>query len=171
MAPMPGRPDASDASGSAARPRSTKKVPAAPDPAAVVTGFLRALERFDLDAALELVDDNLAYVNVTLPTVRGRDRLDRAARPMLRPGRMGFRVHFNHVAADGDVVLTDRIDELSFFGRFAMRFWVYGRFVVRDGRIAVWRDSFDWLDVTVGAVRGLVGLASPAFNRRMPADD
>jgi limonene-1,2-epoxide hydrolase len=57
---------------------------------------------------------------------------------------------------------------VSFFGRFAARFWVYGRFVVRDGRIAVWRDSFDWLDVTIGNLRGLAAMAIPALNRRMP---
>jgi limonene-1,2-epoxide hydrolase len=67
-------------------------------------------------------------------------------------------------------VLTDRIDELN-FGRFATRFWVYGRFVVNvEGKIAVWRDSFDWLDVTIGNLRGLAGLLSPSLNRRMPAD-
>ena len=106
------------------------------------------MARYDVDAALELVADDLVYANVSLPTLYGKDRLEQVARPVLRPGRMGFNVHLNHVAAEGDVVLTDRVDELS-FGRFATRFWVYGRFVVRDGQIAVWRDSFDWLDVTI----------------------
>jgi limonene-1,2-epoxide hydrolase len=163
---MPERPDAHGHS----HPDAASPSPAPPEPAEVVVSFLRALERFDLDAALDLVHDDLVYVNVTLPTLRGRDRLEQVARPVLRPGRMGFHVHLNHVATDGDVVMTDRIDELN-FRRYAMRFWVYGRFVVRDGRIAVWRDSFDWLDVVLGALRGLVGLASPAFNRRMPGDD
>jgi limonene-1,2-epoxide hydrolase len=157
--------------------RSTRatETPALRDPAEVVTAFLRALERFDLDEALDLVDDDLVYVNVTLPTLRGRDRLEQIARPVLRPDRMGFRVHFNHIATDpddgggGDVVLTDRVDELN-MRRFAMRFWVYVRFVVRDGRIAVWRDSRDWVDVTVGALRGLVGLLAPSCNRPMPVD-
>jgi hypothetical protein len=49
--------------------------------------------------------------------------------------------------------------------------WGIGRFVVGDeGKIAVSRDSFDWLDVTIGNQRGLAGLISPALNRRMPAD-
>jgi limonene-1,2-epoxide hydrolase len=138
-------------------------------PEDVVVRFLRALASFELDEALDLVTEDLEYMNVSLPTVHGRDRLEAIARPVLRPGRMGFDVHFNHVAAEGDVVITDRIDELN-FRRFAARFWVYGRFVVRDGRIAVWRDSFDWLDVTIGNVRGLLGLLSPTLNRRMPAD-
>ncbi|HEY5152048.1 MAG TPA: limonene-1,2-epoxide hydrolase family protein [Mycobacterium sp.] len=134
----------------------------------IVTGFLRALERCDIDAALAMVTEDLVYQNVSLPTIRGRRGLDRAFRPMLRPGRMGFAVCVHHVACDGDVVLTDRTDEIS-VGRFRARFWVYGRFVVRDGQIAVWRDSFDWFDITVGMVRGLAGVLVPVANRQMPS--
>ncbi len=32
----------------------------------------------------------------------------------------------------------------------------------------MWRDSFDWLDVTIANLRGLAGLVSPGLNRRMP---
>jgi len=146
------------------------QAPTTTEPAAVVVRFLRALTEFDVDSALDLVTEDLVYSNVSLPTIYGREGLERIARPWLRPGRLGFNVHFNHVATEGDVVLTDRIDELN-WGRFASRFWVYGRFVVGDdGKIAVWRDSFDWLDVTIGNLRGLAGLVSPGLNRRMPAD-
>jgi limonene-1,2-epoxide hydrolase len=139
-------------------------------PADTVIEFLRALAAYDVDAALDLVADDLVYANVSLPTIYGRDRLERIARPWLRPGRMGFNVHLNHVATEGDVVLTDRIDELN-WGPFATRFWVYGRFVVdAEGKITLWRDSFDWLDVTIGNLRGLAGLVSPSLNRRMPED-
>ena len=138
-------------------------------PADVVVEFLEAWGRSDLDRVLELVTDDLEYVNVSLPTIRGRDRLETLARPIMRPDRVRFRAYVHHIATDGDVVLTDRVDELT-FRRFASRFWVYGRFVVRDGQIAVWRDSFDWLDVTIGNLRGLLGLVAPSFNRRMPGD-
>ena len=137
-------------------------------PAGVVVGFLEALARSDLDTALGLITDDLVYTNVSLPTIHGRARFERLGRPLLRPGRMGFDVRLHHVATEGNVVLTDRTDELS-FGRFAARFWVYGRFTIRDGRIAVWRDSFDWLDVMAGNLRGLAGMVSPALNRKMPA--
>lgn len=138
-------------------------------PADVVVAFLDAWARSDVDAVLELVDEDLEYMNVGLPTVHGRDRLELLARPIMRPDRVVFRAHLNHVATEGDVVLTDRVDELA-FGRFASRFWVYGRFVVRGGKITVWRDSFDFVDVTVGNLRGLLGLISPALNRRWPTD-
>lgn len=150
-------------------PASTPASGPRPEPADIVVGFFRALSRFEIDAALDVVADDLVYANVTLPTLYGKQRLERAARLMLRPDRMGFNVHFNHVATEGDVVLTDRVDELN-FRRFASRFWVYGRFIVSDGKIIVWRDSFDWLDVTIGNLRGLAGLVSPSLNRRMPSD-
>jgi len=146
-----------------------KDPPDLTDPTGVVLAFLRAFEEYDAEAALALVDEDIVYTNVSLPTVYGRPRLAELTRRALRPDRLGFRAHLNYVAADGDVVLTDRVDELR-VRRFVMRFWVYGRFVVRDGRIALWRDSFDWFDVTVAALRGLAGLLSPGLNRRMPGD-
>ena len=83
-------------------------------PEEIVVDFLLALAHNDLDAALDMVTDDIEYLNVSLPTIHGRAALERLARPLLRPGRMGFDVHLNHVASDGDVVLTDRIDELNF---------------------------------------------------------
>lgn len=130
-----------------------------------VRSFLEALEAEDLDAALDLVDEDLVYTNVSLPTLRGRDTLDRAFRPLL--GRGGFRVHFHNVASDGDVVLTERTDALI-LGPVHWQFWVYGRFEVVDGRITVWRDSFDWADVTVGLLRGVIGIWLPTVARRWP---
>ena len=151
--------------GAGAGPARPQSVPTAP--ADVVVAFLDAWARSDLDAVLDLVDEDLEYTNVGLPTLHGRDRLELLARPIMRPDRVVFHAHLNHVATEGDVVLTDRVDELA-FRRFASRFWVYGRFVVRDGKIAVWHDSFDLLDVTSATCGGCSG-CSPALNRRMPA--
>ena len=83
-------------------------------------------------------------------------------------GRGGFRVHFHAVVVEGGVVITERTDALV-FGSVVWQFWVYGRFEVVDGRITVWRDSFDFADLTVGLVRGLLGAVWPTFARRWPA--
>jgi limonene-1,2-epoxide hydrolase len=137
--------------------------------AQVVRSFLLALQAGDLDAALELLADDVRYINVSLPTVNGRERVERIFRPAYaRGGR--FRVHLHAIATDGDVVLTDRTDALG-IGRFEQRLWVYGRFVVKDGKITLWRDSFDWLDVTISALRGLAAIAIPALNRPWPGGD
>lgn len=124
------------------------------------------MEAKDVEGAMELMTEDAVWINVSLPTVRGRDRIERAVRLMM--GRVDFRAQMHHVATESNVVLTERTDELA-FGRFAQRFWVYGRFELRDGRIAVWRDAFDWLDLAVSLVRAIAGMVAPRLNRRWPA--
>jgi limonene-1,2-epoxide hydrolase len=136
-------------------------------PAEVVKSFLQALEANDLDAAMALLTEDAEWINVSLPTIHGRRAIERACRMMLKMPGAGFRVHFHNVAAEGNVVLTERTDAIA-VGRFEQRFWVYGRFELEHGRIRVWRDSFDWADITVSLVRGLAGIVSPALNRRWP---
>jgi limonene-1,2-epoxide hydrolase len=135
-------------------------------PEDVVRTFLSALEAEDLERAESLLAEDATWINVSLPTVRGRERIMRWMRPLRRPG-FGFRVHLHNVAADGDVVLTERSDALV-YGRVEQRFWVWGRFEVRDGKIEVWRDSFDWRDYGASLVRGIAGALSPGLNRSWP---
>ncbi|WP_207222902.1 limonene-1,2-epoxide hydrolase family protein [Herbihabitans rhizosphaerae] len=138
------------------------------DAIGIVASFLSALEDNDLAAALDLLAEDAQWINVSLPAVRGRDRIARLLR-LLIAARVGFRVHVHHAAAEGGVVLTERTDALG-RGRFEHRFWVYGRFEIEDGRITVWRDSFDWLDIVVGLVRAVAGVAMPGVNRRWPGE-
>jgi limonene-1,2-epoxide hydrolase len=63
------------------------------EPAEIVRSFLLALQAGELDQALALVADDIVYTNVSLPTIRGRARIDRLFRPALKSGRGGFRVH------------------------------------------------------------------------------
>ena len=141
----------------------------ATEPAEVVKSFLLGLQAGELDQALELLDENVTWINVTLPTIRGRRAAERVFRTLMEKLPGGFRVHFHAIAAEGNTVLTDRTDELI-FGRVRQRVWVCGRFEVNDGKITLWRDSFDWIDVLIGLVRGLAGAAVPALNRRWPGE-
>jgi limonene-1,2-epoxide hydrolase len=139
------------------------------EPAEVVREFLLALQAGELDKALECLDENVTYINLTLPTVRGRRGVERIFRPAYEKLHGGFRVHFHAIATEGNTVLTDRTDELI-MGRVRQRIWVYGRFEVTDGKITLWRDAFDWVDVLIGLLRGLAGAVVPALNRRWPGD-
>jgi limonene-1,2-epoxide hydrolase len=145
---------------------TTEKAPAAQ--AEAVQEFFRLLEQGETDPAMELLTEDAVWINVSLPTVRGRRRIDRVIRALT--ARSQFRAHFNHVATHGEVVLTERIDELA-LGPFKQRFWVYGRFELRDGQIAVWRDSFDWLDIAVSLARAAAGVVAPGLNRPWPGDE
>lgn len=128
-----------------------------PAPETVVRDFLAALERLDTDAACALVSDDILYENKGLPAIRGRVQFDRAM-GSLRRYLDGFEARTHNLAVDDDVVLTERTDVLR-KADFEAAFWVCGRFEVRDGRIVVWRDYFDFVNFTVAALRGLVGMA------------
>lgn len=133
----------------------------------VVVTFLEALESKQLDVALDLLTDDAVWINVSLPTVRGKNRIARVLRGL--DGRSNFRVHFHNIAGEGDIVLTERTDALG-VGRFEQRFWVYGRFELRDGKIAIWRDSFDWGDMLVSLLRAAAGVVASSLNRSWPGD-
>lgn len=120
----------------------------------VVQAFLGALERLDIDAAVDLLDRAVVYQNVPLPAARGIDAVEKQLRFMGRYGT-GFEVVHHNIAANGAVVLTERTDILT-VGPIDAAFWVCGTFEVRDGKITLWRDRFDFVDFTLAWLRGAV---------------
>ncbi|WP_044511009.1 limonene-1,2-epoxide hydrolase family protein [Mycobacterium simiae] len=125
-----------------------------------VERFLNALQDVDLETAAAAFDENLIYQNVGLPTIHGRRRAMQLFRRM--DGRAGFEVKIHRIAADGAAVLTERSDALI-FGPLRLQFWVCGVFEVHDGRITLWRDYFDFFDMTKALLRGLAALAIPSL--------
>jgi limonene-1,2-epoxide hydrolase len=136
------------------------------DPQAVVEAFLAALADGDTDTALALVDDDIEYVNVGLPPIRGREQMVKVAAVFERPD-LDFEVYLHAISADGPTVLNERTDVLVFKG-MRTQFWVAGRFDVHDGKITLWRDAFDFVDILRGVARGLVGIVLPSVRPQAP---
>lgn len=101
---------------------------------------------------MSLLDERVVWHNVGLPKVRGHSNVGRFMATLAKPA-FGFDVIVHNIAADGDVVLTERTDVLI-WRRLRIEFWVCGTFELRDGRVAVWRDYFDNVDFLKGFVRG-----------------
>ncbi len=137
------------------------------DPRAVAESFLAALAAPDLDRASSLLADDVVYTNVGLPSVHGRDRVIALLGGLAGP-RASFEVYLHAVSADGPVVLTERTDVIV-VGPVRTQFWVWGRFDVHDGRITLWRDSFDYLDITRALIRGVAGIVVPSLRPAPPA--
>lgn len=125
-----------------------------------VEAFLTALQDQDFDTADAALADDLVYQNVGLPTIHGRSTAMRLFRRM--QGRAGFEVKIHRIASDGDAVLTERTDALV-FGPLRFQFWVCGVFEVRDGRITLWRDYFDFYDMLKSSVRAAVATVFPSL--------
>ncbi|KAF0969573.1 limonene-1,2-epoxide hydrolase family protein [Gordonia sp. YY1] len=138
-------------------------------PIEIVTAFLDAFVRNDTAGALACVDDDIAYTNVSLPTIHGKRKVAGVLGGVAKKSWIGFNYRMVNVSSDdAGVVLTERVDELR-FGRLHLQFWVCGRFEIREGRIAVWRDYFDYFAMTKGLVRGVAALALPAVQKPLPA--
>lgn len=136
-------------------------------PLRVVEVFLAALARPDLATAAELLDEQVVWTNVGLPSIRGKRAVLKLLRGLGEKGPGSFEVYLHAIAADGPTVLTERTDVIV-LGPLRLQFWVTGRFDVRGGRIALWRDSFDFLDITRAIARGLAGVALPFLRPKAP---
>ena len=133
-----------------------------------VRAFLRSLEERNLDRALSLVNAEVVYQNIPLPPARGAREFEKQMRFFEKlVDRFEARIH--HIAADGPFVLTERTDLLE-RGGMRLEFWVCGTFEVREEKIVLWRDYFDWAALSVAFLRGLPRMAiHPIAARLRPA--
>lgn len=138
------------------------------DDVTVVREFFERQTKGDLDGALDLLDENVEWENAGLPAVRGRERMGRALKLATGLQSAGIEVYFHAIAVEEETVLTERTDVLT-WGPLRWQFWVCGRFDLRDGKIVLWRDYFDFVNVTLALIRGLVGIVFPALRARPPA--
>ncbi len=132
-------------------------------PTDIVTGFLDGLARGDSATACLDLADAVVYTNVSLATIRGRRPVTKIFGSM-DSSPVSFNYRMVNVSSDDTVVLTERVDQIS-VGRLHVQFWVCGRFEVVDGQITVWRDYFDYFDITKAFLRGVVGVLVPAAVR------
>ena len=115
----------------------------------VVRDLLTALEGTDYDknrlAFGEALTDDCEWANTGFPTAEGKEAclgLFDAFNKMA--GFAGLTVDWVACAANGDTVVTERIDHLhNAAGERLLSIPLAGTLVVRDGKIAAWRDYFD----------------------------
>jgi limonene-1,2-epoxide hydrolase len=89
--------------------------------------------------------DDAVYHNIPMAPVVGRDAITKNIASFIRPGAPGiesidFRVR--NIAANGPVVMTERVDVFKLPNK-SFELPVMGTFEVSDGKIKAWRDYFD----------------------------
>lgn len=110
-------------------------------PIETVTAFCRAWEDVDLDALGRFFAEDAVYHNMPMDPIIGRDAIMAVIRGFTA-GSERIEFEIVNIAADGHVVLTERIDRFFRPDRTVV-LPVMGTFEIVDGRIAVWRDYFD----------------------------
>ena len=89
--------------------------------------------------------EGAVYHNVPLEPVSGRENIANTIASFIRPGPPGIEsIEFRviNIAADGPVVMTERVDAFKLPGK-SFELPVMGVFEVTDGKISAWRDYFD----------------------------
>jgi len=94
--------------------------------------------------------DDAVYHNMPMAPVTGREAIAKNIASFIRPGAPGIeRIEFHviNIAANGPVVMTERVDAFKLPSKsFALP--VMGIFEVSDGKIKAWRDYFDLTQFT-----------------------
>ena len=96
----------------------------AKDPDALVTRFCEAWTRMDVDELVAYFTDDAVYHNIPMAPVIGRKAIA------------------SNIAANGPIVLTERVDVFTLPGK-SFELPVMGTFEVSGGKISAWRDYFD----------------------------
>ena len=89
--------------------------------------------------------DDAVYHNIPLVPVTGRAAIANTIASFIRPGAPGIEAiefHVINIAADGPVVMTERVDVFKLPDK-SFELPVMGIFEVSDGKISAWRDYFD----------------------------
>ena len=108
----------------------------------VVRDFIAAWEAVDQQRILDAFTDDAVYHNMPMAAATGKDAIKALLAMILEPAaEVSFEV--KHIVADGDIVLTERVDRFKMKDGKTISLDVMGTFEVRDGKIAAWRDFFD----------------------------
>ena len=107
----------------------------------LVRDLCAAFARRDLDELLGYFAEDAVYDNVPFGPVQGHDAI-RAVLETFVPGSPEIEFEMVHLASNGPVVHTERIDRMTFDGT-PVELPVAGVFEVADGKITAWRDYFD----------------------------
>lgn len=111
-----------------------------PSNEAIIEKFVHDMNRLDWDAVYALMRQDIVYHNMPFPPLHGLEAVKAFFGAVGRISDCRWRI--THIAAKGDVVLTERVDDFSLDGR-QISLPVMGVFELRGGRIAAWRDYFD----------------------------
>lgn len=112
------------------------------DPIALVQRFCDAWPAGDVDALVEFFTDDATYHNIPMDPVTGKDAIRATIAGFATGNSIEFRMV--HIAANGNVVLTERVDAFTLPDGRTIELPVSGTFeVTADGKIAAWRDYFD----------------------------
>ena len=109
-------------------------------PTEIVEQFIDAWNRMDWDLVMDLLTDDVVYHNIPMEKLEGKEAAEAFIRGMQVDAVDWITLN---IAANGHVVLTERLDKFKMSHGKDVAVPVMGTFEIRDGKISAWRDYFD----------------------------
>jgi limonene-1,2-epoxide hydrolase len=108
---------------------------------AIVEDFIAAWNRMDIPGALAMMADDAVWDNIPMGPAKGMEAI-MAVMAQFPPAE-GIEFITHHIAANGNIVLTERTDRFLIADKWrSVR--VMGVFEINEaGKIQHWRDYFD----------------------------
>ena len=106
----------------------------------IVTEFLAAWPRKNVDELMRYFADDAVYHNIPVPPVEGADAIRKTFEGFL--GAFTIVLDVVNIASSGNLVFTERVDRFEMNGR-RFDLPVNGVFELRGGKIVSFRDYFD----------------------------
>ena len=118
-------------------------------PSEIVTTFIGAIERSDIDAAVAMTTPDVSYENMPIDPIVGHDGLRATLEMFLAPAsEVRWEILTQHEF--GSTVMNERLDRFR-IGEGWLDLPIAGVFhVTDDGLISLWRDYFDMATFTKG---------------------
>lgn len=113
----------------------------------IVQQFIAAWGRNDVDEIMSFFQPDAVYHNIPVDPVKGTDAIRQVILSFAGSATaIDWVVHHIAESADG-AVLTERTDRFQIAGKW-IELPVMGIFVLRDGKLAEWRDYFEMKQFT-----------------------
>jgi limonene-1,2-epoxide hydrolase len=109
---------------------------------ATVRSFIDAFNANDLEQIMGFFHADAIYHNIPIEPVRGFEAIRAVIQGFLGLATEVDWVVHNIAESESGAVLTERTDRFLIRGNW-VELPVMGSFVVRDGKLAAWRDYFD----------------------------
>ena len=114
-----------------------------PQPIEIVQEFCDRMVQRDAESLRPFLADDAVYQNTGMPASVGVDAIIANLAGQLAMFPDSYEYVTKNIAADGEVVLTERLDLINGPDGTVHAVPVMGTFVVRDGTITRWTDYFD----------------------------
>ncbi|MBT7335029.1 MAG: SnoaL-like domain-containing protein [Gammaproteobacteria bacterium] len=106
----------------------------------VVLNFIQAWNNMDWAAVEDAFTEDVVYHNIPMEPIHGKAAAA-AVGPAMGPREVDWQTL--HIAENGNVVLTERIDNFIMSNGKGLSIPVMGTFEIEEGKIKAWRDYFD----------------------------